>query len=197
MNGAGTVRREGHISNLDALKKLNDAKPPNSYRWFVFAYVVNENIIKEDGSIENIFGVLLPLASFPDSEKAEEYAKIIAYSSGYRGIIVCPRLAPIPLLKERDEKTRSFLIQKTNKEGEKKLVEILKKHDDEYFEEMNEKAEKAEKMENFLEACKDPHLIEYTKLIKEKETLEKRIFDLNSKAESLLNNIKEAKLQNM
>lgn len=142
--------------NLQNIIKL---KAPHDMQWCVLAYVLNRDIIKQDGSIDELYGFVFPLGSFDDLSKAEEHARNIIATTGYSGVIVCKYSHPLPLSLKFDPKA----ITEVHVDLQGKLLQ-LESSQYKYEKEMYERQMKLE--EDIIKESEqetDPNSIEYFK----------------------------------
>ena len=88
----------------DSLQALARLKGPQGNDWCVLAYVLNHDIIDKDGKVDDFRGVVFPLGSFDDQERAERHAKGIIELTGHAGVIVARYARPVPLTVKFDSK---------------------------------------------------------------------------------------------
>jgi len=92
--GAASVPPPKRVNSLQALTRL---KAVNGSKWNVFAYVLNRDMVKEDGSLDELHAVVFCLGSFDEREKAEEHAKNIIEITGHPAVIAAGYSVPVPL----------------------------------------------------------------------------------------------------
>jgi hypothetical protein len=98
----GTVARIPKKNSLQALVKL---KPNSGQEYNVLAYVLNRDMIKPDGTLDDIHGIVFPLGSFSSKEKAEDHAKTIIESTGHPAVVVAGYGYPVRLTPNLDSAT--------------------------------------------------------------------------------------------
>lgn len=86
----------------NALRALMALKPKSGHEYNVLAYVLNRDMIKSDGSLDELHGVVFSLGSFGSKEKAEKHAKQIIEQTGHPGIVVAGYGCPIRLTTDVD-----------------------------------------------------------------------------------------------
>ncbi|MEM4260084.1 MAG: hypothetical protein QXG00_02510 [Candidatus Woesearchaeota archaeon] len=127
--------------------------------WFVFAFALNKDIIKDDGSLDELYGVIVPLKSFNNQKEAENYAKNVIVETGHPGVIVCRYGIPIPLTVKFNPKTVVDIPIDTYG----RLVEL----ESSYYKKEKEQLEKQEKIKDEIlkesEEETNPNSIEYFK----------------------------------
>jgi hypothetical protein len=90
------------VNSLQALMRL---RPKRGNEWCTFAFVLNRDIIKSDGSLDELHAVVFPLGAFDDQLKAEEHAKNIISLTGHPGVISAKYGSPVPLTTKFDPST--------------------------------------------------------------------------------------------
>lgn len=89
-------------TTLQSLVSLN---PVRGCEWNVFAYVLNRDMIKEGGGLDDLHGVVFPLGSFSDRKTAENHAKEVMETTGHPRIMVARYSQAIPLVINPSEET--------------------------------------------------------------------------------------------
>jgi hypothetical protein len=105
--GCETVPPPRKINNLQSLMKL---KPKANQQFGVFAYALNKDMLKPDGTLDDLHAVGFMLGMYEDEEMAVKFAKDIMTITGHSGIIVRKYAQPM------------FLSSKPNQEN---LVEVV------------------------------------------------------------------------
>lgn len=90
-NIAPPVRK---INSLQALARL---RPKRGNEWCTFAFVLNRDMIKSDGTLDELHAVVFMLGAFDDQKLAEEHAKNVIAITGHPGVIAAPYGSPVPL----------------------------------------------------------------------------------------------------
>ena len=90
------------VNSLQALVKL---RPIRGCEWCCIAFVLNRDMIKSDGTLDDLHAVIFHLGSFEQREKAEEHAKNIIATTGHPGVIVSRYGAPVKLSSNFDPNT--------------------------------------------------------------------------------------------
>jgi hypothetical protein len=75
---------------VDSLRSLMKLRPIKGSEWNVFAYVLNRDMINEDGSLDDLHGLVFPLGGFKDKESADKYASNVRKITGYNFIASVP-----------------------------------------------------------------------------------------------------------
>lgn len=139
---------------VEAFNKLQKIKARNSYRYGIFAYVLNPN--KESNS----YGEVIFIAAFKEKEKAREYAKALVVETHFQGIILVQTLSPVELKMKRDSKYATVVTQDPSNE---KILELLKAKDEEIERERILKEEIQEEVKLERKEEEDPESLEYYK----------------------------------
>lgn len=74
-----------YSKSLTALTKL---KPVNAYEYGVYAYVLNTDMVNSEGQIEDLYGVMFYLGSFPTAEQAKDHVVKLIEETGHTHIRV-------------------------------------------------------------------------------------------------------------
>ena len=90
--GGDTVPPPRRVNSLQSIMKL---RPTIGSEWSTLAFVLNRDMIKPDGSLDELHAVVFPLGSFSDREKAEEHAKNVIAITGHPGVIAACYGAPL------------------------------------------------------------------------------------------------------
>jgi len=85
------------VRKINSLQALTRLKPKRGSEWCTFAFVLNRDMIKPDGSLDELHAVVFPLGAFDEQEKAEKHAKSIIEITGHPGVIAACYGSPIPL----------------------------------------------------------------------------------------------------
>lgn len=92
--------------SISSLQKVIQLTPKNSNNeWCVFAYILNRDMIKSDGTLDELHGLICLLGSFNDKNKAETHAKKIIEKTGYNFVTVSKYAKPVPLSITPNSKT--------------------------------------------------------------------------------------------
>lgn len=97
--GAETIPPPARVNSLQALTRLR-AKPQS--KWCTFAFVLNKDMIKSDGTLDDLHAVVFPLGGFPEQKQAEEHAKNVIALTGHPGVIAARYGAAVPLTSKFD-----------------------------------------------------------------------------------------------
>ena len=97
--GGDTIPPPRKVNSLQSLMKL---RPINGCQWSTIAFVLNRDMIKPDGTLDDLHAVIFPLGSFYDQDKAEEHAKNVIAITGHPGVIVAQYGAPVKLTTKFD-----------------------------------------------------------------------------------------------
>lgn len=159
----GAIKPAGDVvippPNVRSLQSLIRLRPPPGLEWCVLAYVLNRDLVKQDGSIDELYGMVFPLGSFRDIDKAEEHAKNVIAITGHPGVTVVHYSYPLRLVLKFDP--TSVVEVAVDTKG--KLMEM----ESEQYKRDREQYEKQQKIERdmFKEAEEetDPHSIEHFK----------------------------------
>jgi hypothetical protein len=93
--GSETIPPPQNVRSLQALMKLRPNEANNKIS--VFGFALNRDMIKEDGTLDELHAVVIPLGSFHDVETAEKELTEIMSKTGHPGIIWGRYGQPIPL----------------------------------------------------------------------------------------------------
>lgn len=150
-----TIPPPSNLHTLQAIMKLTPQDKKS--KWSTFAYVLNRDILKSDGTMDDLYAMIFPLGSFKTQAEAETHAKNIILKTGHPAVTVAKYAAAVPLA--RNSKKTEVLIDKENN----KIIELESqqyKHDKEIY-------EKRLKMERDLlkevSEESDPESLEYFK----------------------------------
>jgi hypothetical protein len=84
------------VNSLQALSRL---RPKTGQYWCVSAFVLNRDIVKEDGTLDDLHAMMWSFGTFDerDKDKADEHAKNIISITGHPCVIVHKYGTPVPL----------------------------------------------------------------------------------------------------
>ena len=82
------------VNSLQALMRL---RPITGSQWCVLAFSLNRDMIQADGTLDDLHGVVFPLGSFDDKEKAEKHANNVIELTGHPAVIVVKYGYPLQL----------------------------------------------------------------------------------------------------
>lgn len=101
---AGPPRK---VESLHALMKL---KPTKGNKFCTFAFALNRDMIKEDGTLDDLHAVVFPLASFDNEESAHNYVRDVIQRTGHSGIIASKFGAPVQLTSKFDPENTTEVV---------------------------------------------------------------------------------------
>jgi hypothetical protein len=88
---------------ISSLQKLLQLPLKKECTWNVFAYCIHDDIIKEDGSLEEDRALVFLLGSFKHIADAEEHVKYVMEKTGYAHIIIAKYGMPVKITTKRDD----------------------------------------------------------------------------------------------
>lgn len=149
-----------HPVNLNSLQKLTRLRPQlRDQKFCTFAFVLNKDILKSDGSLDDLYAIIFPLESHETKEEGSEYARRVIQQTGHSGIVCASFAEPVRLSTDYDPR----VVEEVKVDAKGKLVEMesaqYKREKEEY--EMKIKREKEYQEEQ--EAETDPSSLEYYK----------------------------------
>lgn len=83
-----------YIASLQALIRL---QPKSGSEWGVLAYVLNRDMLREDGTLDELFAMVFHLGSFRTSAEAEQHARDVIVATGHSTVMVVKYGAAAPL----------------------------------------------------------------------------------------------------
>ena len=92
--GGDTIPPPKRVNSLQSIMKL---RPIQGAEWSTIAFVLNRDMIKPDGSLDELHAVVFPLGSFHNQSEAEEHAKNVISITGHPGVIAARYGSPFPL----------------------------------------------------------------------------------------------------
>lgn len=137
------------LPKVNSLQALTRLRAKRGCEWSTFAFVLNRDMIKEDGSLDELHAVVFPLGSFDNEDRAEEHAKNVISITGHPGVIAAKYGTPVPLttkfnpqvvtevkvdMKGRLMKLESDQYERENEEFERRVKQerdIIKEAEDE------------------------------------------------------------------
>jgi hypothetical protein len=143
-------------NSLHALMRL---KPMPGSEWNVVAYVLNKDMINSDGVLDHFYGVMIPLGSFRDRDKAEEHAKNLIAITGHPGITVVRYGYPLQLTTKFDPTT----VTMVNVDTKGKIVDLESAQYKEDMAEYERQTERDREITKEAEEETNPDSIEHFK----------------------------------
>jgi hypothetical protein len=144
------------IASLQALTRL---RPPRGQEWQVFAFVLNRDMIKEDGTLDDLYALLFPLGSFGESEEAFKHARKTIEITGHNAVIAGPYGSAIKLSSAFDPDHLEEVV--LNEKG--KLVEFEQAEYDHMKEEYERRTKIEREVAEEAEKETDPDELEHFK----------------------------------
>lgn len=115
------------VNSLQALKKLRPTKRGHEYS--VFAYVLNRDMVLENGELDDLHAVTFQLGSFEDKKDAFAHAKEIICKTGHTTVVVSRYGDPVPLSVKHDEKVLEQVRVENGKLVELENNEFKREHE--------------------------------------------------------------------
>jgi hypothetical protein len=81
----------------NSLQALTRLRPGSIPAWSTIAFVLNKDMIKADGTLDELHAVIFPLGSFTSKSEAERHAAEIMAATGHPAIIAARYGAAVPL----------------------------------------------------------------------------------------------------
>ncbi|HEY0088637.1 MAG TPA: hypothetical protein VGB37_07325, partial [Candidatus Lokiarchaeia archaeon] len=97
--GGDTIPSLPKINSLQAITRL---RPKDGSQWSTFAFVLNRDILKADGTLDDLYAMVFPLGSFYERDDAEKHAKNIIEMTGHPGVIAARYGAAVQLTTKFD-----------------------------------------------------------------------------------------------
>lgn len=153
-SGAKATPRPRKINTINALMKISQ---PKGQEFAVFTYFLNRDIITPEGQVDNLYGVVFHMGTYPTFNRAEKRAKQIIEMTGCVDVIVAKLGLPARLTVHPD----THLVTEVPVDLKGKLIEMQNKS---WAEEEKRAEEQMSIQEEILadkEAEKDPNHPEY------------------------------------
>ena len=118
------------INSLQAIMRL---RPKVGSEWSTIAFVLNRDMIKPDGTLDELHGIVFPLGSFHSQELAEEHAKNVIAMTGHPAVVAARYGAPVKLTTKFDPNT----VVDVNIDTKGRLIQMESsqyKHENEEYE---------------------------------------------------------------
>ena len=90
------------LPKVNSLQALTRLRAKEGSQWCTFAFVLNRDMIKPDGTLDELHAMVFPLGSFADKDKAEEHAKNVIAITGHPGVLAAKYAAAVPLTTKFD-----------------------------------------------------------------------------------------------
>lgn len=182
--------------NRNSLQELVKLKPRNQcHEWNIFAYVLNRDMIHEDGTLDELYGMLFPLGSFADKDDADKEVERIIEKTGCSNVFRARYARNVPLT----TKIPSTNLINVPVDDKGKLIKL----ENQEFQQEKEQYEKRIKLEKELikeaEEETNPDSIEYYKRqcylaikhVTELEALQKKIAEVEQNYQKRAKLVKE------
>jgi hypothetical protein len=144
------------VNSLQALTRL---RTKGKCDWCVFAFSLNRDMIKPDGTLDELHAMVFPLGAFHEQNEAEDHATNVIAITGHPGVIAARYATPVPLTTKFDPKTVTEVAVDTKG----RLIEMesaqYKREREEYERRMKQEREVAKEAEEET----DPNSIEHFK----------------------------------
>lgn len=127
MEQLDTIPAPKKINSLHALMRL---KPKENSKWCVFAYVLNRDFVKPDGTVDDLYAVIFPLGSFSCETSAINHAKNIMAITGHPSIVVGRYGSPNSLTLNPDPKVVTQVYVEDNKIKELETAQYKRDRDE-------------------------------------------------------------------
>jgi hypothetical protein len=98
--------------------------PPPGQEYALFAYLLNRDIVNEDGSLNPLRGLIFPLGSFPSEKKAKKRAHEIFEETGITAVVKTRYAAPTRITSDVDLSGTQTIISVPVGENGKVIKEI-------------------------------------------------------------------------
>lgn len=144
---------------LNSFQSIMRLKPRPGSEFCVNAFVLNRDIVNEDGTLDDLNSVIFPLGSFSTEEEAVKHAKNVIEMTGHPGVIAARYAAAVPLTTKYNPEN----IEEVKVDNKGRL---LKLEDDQYkreCQEYEERRKRAEEIEKEAEEETNPDSIEHFK----------------------------------
>lgn len=147
---------------ITSLQNLMRLKSKDGHQWGVFAYALNRDMIKKDGTLDDLHAVGFLLGSYSNEEDASQFAKDIISLTGHPAIIAAKYAQPIFLTSNHDpskvvevpldNKGKILELESNEYKHEKEMYEKRIKQEKELLKEANEETN-PDSIEHFKRQC--------------------------------------------
>jgi hypothetical protein len=107
-------------SKVNSLQALTRLRPKTGVEWSTFAFVLNRDMIKPDGTLDELHAVVFPLGSFDSEEKADEHAKNVMEITKHPAVVSAHYGTPVPLKVKFDPK----VVKEVDFDMKGKIIEL-------------------------------------------------------------------------
>lgn len=156
ITGAQTIEPPRRLDNLRAITRL---PPVKNCTWGVMAFVLNEDLVQADGTVDPLRAMVFHLGSFRTKEEARNHAINIIAVTGHPGVVIGQYGSGVELTTEFDTKN----VEQVYVDPSGKLMKLQQQqyqHDKEVFE---KRAALEKDLVTEAEAETDPDSIEHFK----------------------------------
>ena len=151
MSLSDTVPPPSKIKSLQAIMKL---QPRPGCEWCVMAYALNKDMITDQGSLDNFYGMAFCLGGFSDRDEAERHAKHIISTTGHPAVCVVKYGYPAKLQTNYSTETVTQVYVDSNKQ----IVEL----ESQQYKQEKEAYEKHLKLEQeLIKEAEDETLVDH------------------------------------
>lgn len=146
--------------NRESLQALVNLKPKNQcHEWNVFALALNRDLIHQDGTVDDFYGMTFPFGSYADKKDAERACKKIIEKTGFPSVF-CARYARAVPMTHKDSPSNSISVAVDDQGKLLKLEEQQLKQEKKQYE---KRIELEKELVQEAEEETDPDSIEYYK----------------------------------
>lgn len=144
------------VNSLQAIMRL---RPKRGSEWCTFAFVLNRDMIRSDGTLDDLHAMVFPLGAFDDEAKASEHAKNVISITGHPGVIAARYGAAVPLTSKFDPN----IVSEVAIDPKGRLIELESAQYKHEREEYERRAKQERDMMKEAEDETDPDNIEHFK----------------------------------
>ena len=157
--GVDTVPPLPKVNSLQAIMRL---RPKKEDSWGVFAFVLNRDMIKPDGTLDELHAMVFSLGSRPNQAEAEKHATNVIAITGHPGVVAAQYGSPFPLTTKfdpkhvqevaLDSKGRVIEMESAQYKRDREDYEKRAKHERDIMKEAEEETD-PENIEHFKRQC--------------------------------------------
>jgi len=144
---------------IHSLQKLLQSSIKHESLWNVYAYVINQDIIDDQGQIDDLRAIVIPLGSFCDYKKAVKHKDKLIEETGYKYFVIAKYGTIIPITVKPDLN----IIEEVTVDMQNKLIKLEHEENKKQQQLYEEKIKYEQELKLECQRECDRHHIEYFK----------------------------------
>ena len=92
-------------SIIPSLRNIMNLPVERECEWGIYAYVINSDVVDEQGNIDDLRAIMFHLGSFNNKKNAEKHVKYIIETTGHHALFISKYGMPVPITSKPNEQT--------------------------------------------------------------------------------------------